>query len=64
MIPRGAQEYAKAASGFEVAVERRILHLPYHGTTTSVPVHLLSAAPGCPQAPVLLFSGGVALSSM
>ena len=56
---RQAEEYAKAAPGFDVAFERRILHLPYRGATTRVPVHLLSAAPDYSHAPVLLFSGGI-----
>ena len=56
---RPVAEYLKAAPGFGVRYERRILQLPYRGATTPVPVHLLSAAGDCAQAPVLLFSGGL-----
>jgi esterase FrsA len=56
---RQAAEYAKAAPGFGMAFERRIVHLPYRGATMAVPVHLLSAAGDYSQEPVLLFSGGL-----
>jgi esterase FrsA len=52
-------EYLKAAPAFGVTFERRVLHLPYRGGTTAVPVHLLSPAGNYGQDPVLLFSGGI-----
>ena len=53
------EHYLLAAGSFPVDFDRRILEVPYQGSSTSVPVHLL-AAPGLPEdAPVLLASGGV-----
>lgn len=40
--PCQVKQYAKAAPTFGVRFERRILDLPYRGTTTQIPVHLLS----------------------
>ena len=54
----GPGQRALPAAG-QPRYERRILQLPYRGATTPVPVHLLSAAGDCAQAPVLLFSGGL-----
>jgi esterase FrsA len=56
---RQLEEYLKAAPAFGVRFERRVLHLPYRGGTTAVPVHLLSRAGNYGQDPVLLFSGGI-----
>ncbi len=53
------EHYLLAAEDFPVDFERRFLELPYQGSTTRLPVHLL-AAPGLPaDAPVLIASGGV-----
>jgi esterase FrsA len=53
------EHYLVAAGSFPVEFDRRILEVPYRGSSTSVPVHLL-AAPDLPDdAPVLLASGGV-----
>jgi esterase FrsA len=53
------EQYSKAAAGFGVHFERRILQLPYRGTTTPVPVHLLSPTPDFAQTPVMIASGGI-----
>jgi esterase FrsA len=53
------EQYTKAAPTFGVYFERRILQLPYRGTTTPVPVHLLSPTPDFTQTPVVIASGGI-----
>jgi esterase FrsA len=53
------EHYLRAAEGFPVDFERRFLELPYRGSSTRLPVHVL-AAPDLPEdAPVLIASGGV-----
>ncbi|WP_458687542.1 alpha/beta hydrolase [Nocardia tengchongensis] len=52
-------EYVKAAGGFGVEFERRVLTLPYRNTAIELPVHLFSADRRYNEAPVLLLSGGV-----
>jgi esterase FrsA len=53
------EHYLLAAADFPVDFERAFLELPYHGSFTRLPVHVL-AAPDLPQdAPVLIASGGV-----
>ncbi len=53
------EQYTKAAPDFGVHFERRILDLPYRGTTTQVPVHLLSPTADLTQTPVVIASGGI-----
>ena len=53
------EQYTKAAPTFGVHFERRILQLPYRGTTTAVPVHLLSPTDDLSQTPVVVASGGI-----
>ena len=52
-------EYVKAATGFGLEFERRILSLPYRNGEIELPVHILSADGRYEDAPVLLLSGGV-----
>jgi esterase FrsA len=53
------EQYLLAARDFPVDFEREILEIPFQGSTTRVPVHLL-AAPDLPgDAPVVIASGGV-----
>lgn len=57
-LNRQIEQYELAVPGMPVHFERRVLDIPYQGTTTPTPVHIL-AAPGLPaDAPVLLASGG------
>jgi len=58
-LRRQLEEYQLAAPAFGVRFERLILQVPYQGGTTAVAVHLLSPAGNYPQAPVVLFSGGI-----
>lgn len=52
-------QYERAAATFDVTFDRRIFDVPYAGTTTAVPVHVL-ARPGLGEdAPVMIASGGV-----
>ncbi|MGW5691288.1 alpha/beta hydrolase [Streptomyces asiaticus] len=52
------EQYLLAASSFPVDFERRVLDIPYQGSTTRVAVHIFST-PGLPlDAPVILASGG------
>jgi esterase FrsA len=58
-LARQVDEYQRASGDFPVSFERRVLSVPFGGSTTTVPVHVL-AAPDLPaDAPVLLASGGV-----
>jgi len=52
-------EYVKAAPGFGLEFERRILSLPYRSGEIELPVHILSVDGRYEDAPVLLLSGGV-----
>ncbi|MEY9877048.1 esterase FrsA [Streptacidiphilus sp. MAP12-33] len=54
-LSRQIEQYQRAAAGFPVPFERRVLDLPYGGSTTPVPVHLL----GPSGRPVLVASGGL-----
>jgi esterase FrsA len=53
------EQYTTAAPTFGVHFERRFLSLPYRGTTTAVPVHLLSPTADLTQTPVVIASGGI-----
>jgi len=53
------EQYGKAAPTFGVHFERRILNLPYRGTTTRVPVHLLSPTADLTGTPIVIASGGI-----
>jgi len=53
------ESYLKAAPGFPVKFERRILAIPYQGGTVSTPVHLFSVTGQYASAPVLIYTGGV-----
>jgi esterase FrsA len=53
------EEYLLAAPDFGLFFERQVLKVPYRGTTTPVPVHLLSPSPNLGEVPVMLFSGGI-----
>ncbi|WP_206061010.1 alpha/beta hydrolase [Nonomuraea basaltis] len=58
-LQRQLAQYELASARFPVSFERRVLEVPYQGTTTQVAVHLL-AAPGLPaDSPVVMVSGGV-----
>lgn len=53
------EQYERASATFDVTFTRRVFDVPYAGSTTSVPVHIL-AKHGLPaDAPVLIASGGV-----
>ncbi|MFE3289464.1 alpha/beta fold hydrolase [Rhodococcus sp. NPDC059234] len=52
-------EYLRAADGFGVRFERRVLTLPYRSGAVELPVHLFSADGKYSSEPVLLLSGGV-----
>ena len=53
------EHYTLAAPHFPVDFDRRMLDVPYHGSSARIPVHVL-AAPDLPaEAPVLIASGGV-----
>lgn len=52
-------QYQRAASGFPVNFERRVLDLPYQGGRTQVPVHILTAEGLAADAPAIIVSGGV-----
>jgi esterase FrsA len=56
---RQIEQYERAAAGFPVTLERRVLDLAYQGATTRAPVHLLGAPDLPVDAPVLIASGGV-----
>ncbi|CRK52168.1 conserved hypothetical protein [Rhodococcus sp. RD6.2] len=58
-LRRQVDEYVKAAAGFGVRFERRMLTLPYRNAAVELPVHLFSADEKYSGAPVLLLSGGV-----
>lgn len=53
------EQYTTAAPGFGVHFERRVLDVPCLGTTTPVPVHLLSPTADHTRRPVLIASGGL-----
>jgi esterase FrsA len=53
------EQFELAAKHFPVAFERRIVTVPYRGTTVDVPVHLYSIDGDYPARPVLIASGGV-----
>ena len=58
-LQKQVEQYLLAAADFPVDFERRLLELPYQGSSIRLPVHLL-ASPDLPEdAPVLLASGGV-----
>lgn len=52
-------QYQRAASGFPVTFERRVLDLPHQGGRTQVPVHILAAKGLAADAPAIIVSGGV-----
>jgi esterase FrsA len=53
------EHYLLAAPDFPIDLDRRFVEVPYQGSSTRLPVHIL-AAPDLPaDAPVLLASGGV-----
>lgn len=51
--------YLKAAAGFPVKFERRMIAVPFRGTSVTIPVHLYSTTQAYDGVPVLLFCGGV-----
>jgi len=53
------EQYLRAAPGFPVEFERRVLDLPHKGGRTPVPIHILSMKGLAPDAPVLVVTGGV-----
>ena len=53
------EQFELAAKDFPVAFERRIITVPYRGSTVEVPVHLYSADGEYAGRPVLIASGGV-----
>ena len=53
------EHYLLAAEDFPVDFERRFLEVPYHGSMTRLPVHVLAAPDLQEDAPILLASGGV-----
>jgi esterase FrsA len=58
-LSRQLHHYRLAARHFPVTFDREVLKLPYDGSLTELPVHVL-AAPDLPaDAPILLASGGV-----
>ncbi|WP_047491445.1 alpha/beta fold hydrolase [Terriglobus sp. TAA 43] len=58
-LPKQVETYLAAAPGFPVKFERRLIDLPYKGSTTTVPAHFYSATGQYGHQPILLFNGGV-----
>jgi esterase FrsA len=52
-------QFQLAAKDFPVAFERRIIEVPYRGSTVNVPVHIYSEDGDYSGQPVLIASGGV-----
>jgi esterase FrsA len=52
-------QYLRAASGFPVNFERRVLDLPHRDVRTQVPAHIFAAKGLAADAPAILVSGGV-----
>ncbi len=58
-LQRQLEHYLLAAEDFPVDFDRRTVDVPYQGSSTRLPVHVL-AAPDLPaEAPILIASGGV-----
>ncbi len=53
------EQYLLAAKDLPVEFERTVLELPFGGTTTRVPVHVMAASELPHDAPVVIASGGV-----
>jgi esterase FrsA len=53
------EQFELAAKDFPVAFERRIIAVPYRGSTVEVPIHIYSADGDYASRPVLIASGGV-----
>ena len=53
------EQFELAAEDFPVAFERRIIAVPYRGSTVEVPIHLYSTDGDYATRPVLIASGGV-----
>ena len=53
------EQFELAAKDFPVAFERRIIAVPYRGSTVEVPIHLYSTDSDYAARPVLIASGGV-----
>ncbi|HSS22834.1 MAG TPA: alpha/beta hydrolase [Mycobacterium sp.] len=53
------EQFELAAKDFPVIFERRIIAVPYRGSTVEVPIHLYSSDGDYAARPVLLASGGV-----
>lgn len=58
-LAKQLEQYLLAAPNFPVRFERRVLDLPYQGGSTSVPVHIFTAAGLAGDAPAIIASGGV-----
>jgi esterase FrsA len=53
------EQFQLAAKDFPVHFERRMIEVPYRGSTVDVPVHIYSKDGDYPGRPVLIASGGV-----
>jgi esterase FrsA len=58
-LQRQLEQFRLAADDFPVCFERRVIAVPYRGSTVEVPVHLYSGDGHYAARPVLIASGGV-----